>query len=182
VELALALPFCFRSQFGINAAGSAATAEQISKEWRNLKNDPSLAARGYQACETLTQLELSDAAIDSLLLERLTSNENLLKRHPWFADFENWPADAQLGLLSMAWAMGAAGPENFPVFRAACRRLDFKTAAAECKMDETGNPGLIPRNRANAMLFSNAAIVLERGPGDGFDSANLYYPGALTTQ
>jgi hypothetical protein len=61
-------------------------------------------------------LELSDDAIDSLIIDRLTKNESFLKRQPWFQDFDTWPADAQLGLLSMAWAMGPAAPGNFPSF------------------------------------------------------------------
>jgi hypothetical protein len=36
----------------------------------------------------------------------------------------------------------------------------FTNDAAECKMNEAGNPGLIPRNHADFTLFSNAVIVL----------------------
>jgi hypothetical protein len=41
--------------------------------------------------------------------------------------FDRWPADAQLGLLSMASAMGARGPVEFSHFRAACQNSDFGT-------------------------------------------------------
>ena len=73
----------------------------------------------------------------------------------------------------MAWAMGPAGPGAFPTFRAACQKLDFKTAAAECKMNEAGNPGLVPRNQANVTLFSNAAIVLAGAAQSSFQSSQL---------
>src|ERR1022692_3437837 len=148
VELAQALPFCFKSQSGISGSG-AATVEQIAAEWQTLQNDPSLAVKSYKACEAITQLELSDDSIGSLISAKLTGIENFLKRQQWFQAFDTWPADAQLGLLSMSWAMGPAGPGEFPLFRAACQKLDFRTAAAECKMNEAGNPGLIPRNQAN---------------------------------
>jgi hypothetical protein len=180
VEVAQPLPFCFKNKPGISAPGSSATADQIAEEWQTLKSDPSLGTKGYTACEPITQLQLSDDAIDSLIVERLTQNESFLKRQPWFQNFETWPADAQLGLLSMAWAMGPAGPGNFPQFRAACQKLDFSTAAAQCKMNEAGNPGLIPRNQANFTLFSNAAIVLAGEAQGSFQRANLYYPRALT--
>jgi hypothetical protein len=173
VELAQSLPFRFKS-------GDPATAAQIAAEWQRLKSDPDLARRGYQACESITQLELGDAAIDSLILARLTSDEGHLKRQPSFQSFDIWPADAQLGLLSMAWAMGTAGPAGFPHFSAACQSADFNGAAAACRMNEAGNPGLIPRNRANFTLFSNAAMVLAGEPQGRFQRAHLYYPQALT--
>jgi len=179
VAAAQALPFCFKNKPGISAPGSAATPDQIAQEWQTLKNNTDLATKGYTACEPITQLELSDDAINTLILDRLTQNESFLKRQLWFQNFDTWPADAQLGLLSMAWAMGPAGPGGFPKFRSACQSLDFSTAAAECKMDEAGNPGLIPRNQANLTLFSNAAIVLAGGAQGSFQLANLYYPQAL---
>jgi hypothetical protein len=181
VEEAQALPFRFKNRPGIDAPGSPATPDQIAAEWRTLKSDLSLAAKGHTACEPITQLDLSDEAIDSLILKRLTQNESFLERQQWFENFASWPADAQMGLLSMAWAMGPAGPGNFPRFRAACQHLDFRMAAAQCKMDEAGNPGLIPRNQANFTLFSNAAIVLAGEANGAFQRSNLYYPRALVS-
>jgi hypothetical protein len=179
VTLAQALPFRFKNKPGIAAPGSAATPDQIAAEWRTLKSNPSLGTRGYQACEPITQLELDDDSIDALILNRLASNEAFLKRQTPFQNFDTWPADAQLGLLSMAWAMGPAGPGGFPHFSAACQNSNFNGAAAECGMNEAGNPGLHPRNLANVILFSNAAIVLA-GEAKGFQRSNLYYPQALT--
>jgi hypothetical protein len=179
VEVAQALPFRFKSKPGIANAGAAATPDQIAAEWHMLKNTPSLAQRGFKACEPITNLELSDDSINSMILDRLTTNENFMKRQLWFQGFDLWPADAQLGLLSMAWAMGPAGPGAFPNFRAACQSNNFKTAAAECKMNEVGNPGLIPRNQANFILFSNAAAVLAGDAQGTFQHSVLYYPRVL---
>lgn len=180
LEAARILPFRFKNRPGIQTPGAPATPDQIVQEWQALKNNVSLAMKGYTACDPVTQLELSDDAIDALILARLTQNENFLKRQVWFLGFDTWPADAQLGLLSMAWAMGPAGPGAFPSFRAACKNLDFKTAAAQCKMNEAGNPGLIPRNQANFTLFSNAAIVQSTHAQGSLQLSNLYYPKALT--
>jgi hypothetical protein len=180
VELAKALPFRFKDKPGIDAPGTQAMPDQIAAEWQRLKSNPSLAREGHTACEPITDLELGDDAIDSLIADRITRSQTFLKRQQWFADFDSWPADAQLGLLSMAWAMGPAGPGNFPKFRAACQNFDFNAAAAECKMDETGNPGLIPRNQANFALFSNAAFVLSEKDDSNLQRSNLYYPRILT--
>jgi hypothetical protein len=179
VAVAQALPFRFKNRPGIRTPGSAATPDEIAAEWQMLKSNPNLGKQGYKACDPITQLELSDQGIDSLILDRLTKNESFLKRQPWFQSFDAWPADAQLGLLSMAWAMGPGGPGGFPAFRGACQKLDFSTAAAECKMNEAGNPGLVPRNQANVTLFSNAATVHAGAGQNGFQIATLYYPQVL---
>ena len=179
IEMALALPFRFKTGPGIAAPGSFATPDEIAWDWRKVKEDPWLAVKGYKACDAVTSLELSDDSIDSLILKRAVGDESLLKSQPSFLNFEQWPADAQLGLLSMAWAMGPHGPAGFPRFCEASRALDFKTAAEECAMDAAANPGLVPRNRANFTLFLNAAMVLAGEAHGTFQRAGLYYPRAL---
>ena len=173
VEVALALPF-----HSLSAPATVATRAQISEEWHRIKGDPALAAKGYKACESLTRLRLDDPAVDSLIASRLSDNEALLKKKRAFASFDDWPADAQLGLLSMAWALGAGGPEGFSRFTAACEKRDFATAAEECTISEEGNAGVAPRNRANRILFRNAAIIRA---GGGYDPARLYYPSILSS-
>jgi len=171
VEVALALPF-----HSLAAPGTVAAEALISEEWHRIKGDPTFAAKGYKACESIAQLRLDDTAVNSLVASRLAGNEALLKKKFAFAQFDTWPADAQLGLLSMAWALGSGGPLSFPHFSAACQKLDFATAAEECTISEQGNAGVAPRNRANRILFRNAAVIRA---GEGYDPARLYYPSSL---
>ena len=138
-----------------------------------MKAAKALNRLGGGAYERMTTLILSDEAIASLVDQRLTMNDAYLARS--FPGYVDWPADAQLGLLSMAWSMGPAFRPKFPRFAAACDALDFATAAIESKEDETGNPGLIPRNSADRLLFSNAAVVLAQG----LDPNVLHWPAAL---
>jgi hypothetical protein len=176
VALATALPFRFKTRPGIATPGAPASPDQIAAEWQRLKSNPGLAQKRFNFFDPVTELELPDDALDHLIAKRLTGNESFLKRQQPFNAFDHWPADAQLALLSMAWAMGPAGPGGFPHFCAACETLDFTGAALECKMNEAGNPGLIPRNIANRTLLSNAAAVLAQG----LDPSSLYYPKDLT--
>lgn len=147
-----------------------ATPEQIVAEWRKIKHMPALAKRGHRACEPITQLRLSDDAIAALVRSRLVGNEQILKKT--FADWESWPADAQLGVLSLAWAVGAAFAPKWPKFTAACRAGDWVAAAENCKLREAGNPGVIPRNQANQLLFTNARQVVTQK----LDGSRLFYP------
>jgi GH24 family phage-related lysozyme (muramidase) len=178
VVLATALPFRFKNKPGVAAPGTLASKDQINAEWQKLKSNTSLAKKGHLACAPVTDLELNDEAVNDLIAQRLAGNESFLKRQQSFKDFDTWPADAQMALLSMAWAMGPGGFSRFPHFSAACQRRDFKTAAAESKLNEAGNPGVIPRNRANFLLFSNAAAVI--APGSQLQLATLFYPKDLT--
>ena len=74
---------------------------------------------------------------------------------------------------------GTGCPRRIPKVSRGMRKPDFNGAAAECKMDETGNPGLIPRNKANFTLFSNAAIVISGETGSGLQRSSLFYPQVL---
>jgi hypothetical protein len=122
---------------------------------------------------------LNADALNAVISERLGRNESYLTRQAPFQQFGAWPADAQMALLSMAWAMGPAGPPRFTRFCAACLKLDFNTAAAESRMNEAGNPGLAKRNRANRTLLLNAAAVASATPAEGLSAETLYYPREL---
>lgn len=131
--------------------GSLATPEEIAAEWHAVKAGQWPASVAQQR----TVLRLDDETMRSLTAQRLAANVAALAlRFPRFASF---PADAQLALCSMAWAMGAGFPVKFPRFSAAVDREDFAAAAAECKINETGNRGLIPRNARNKAHLLAAA-------------------------
>jgi hypothetical protein len=118
-------------------------------------------------------------SIDTLVDNKLLQNESFLKRQTAFKDFDNWPADAQLGLLSMAWALGPGFSSSWPKFSAACQKADFDAAAENCQMSAVGNAGVIPRNRADKQLFKNAAAVLMDEDASSYRRGNLYYPTVL---
>jgi hypothetical protein len=113
---------------------------------------------GGGAFAPLTNLRLTESAIDNLVQGKATDNEIELRKH--FPDYDDLPADAQLGVLSMAWAMGADFAPGYPKFTAAVNACDFVECAAQCSMDATGNPGLRPRNTADVKLFTAAAAVV----------------------
>lgn len=178
VDVALTLPFRYKNHAGVEP-GEWARKADIEAEWSLIKGRQELAKKGHRACEPLTKLELDDSSINALINRRLLQNEIFLKRQKAFHDFEKWPADAQLGLLSMAWAMGPGFSASWPRFSAACSKMDFDAASEHCKISEAGNPGVAPRNQANKILFQNAAAVLA-GQADGlYMGQTLYYPAII---
>lgn len=160
IELALGLPF--------QVGEYAATRAEIETEWNLVKSRTDLTQRGGGAYKAITKLRLTPEGIERLVLSKLDANAAYLTRR--FPQFDEWPADAQCGVLSWAWAVGPAA--GYPKFATALVHMDFDAAAAECHIDDTHNPGVKPRNVANVIMFKNAAVVVERGlPID-----RLYFP------
>ena len=90
----------------------------------------------------------------------------LCQRFPYFAKL---PSDAQMGIHSMAWAMGAGF--HFPAFMRAVNDLDFTTAALESHMRD----GAPKRNAANRLMLENAAVVTSQG----LDPEVLWWPASV---
>lgn len=172
---ALGIPWVRRSD------GMLATLEEVMCEWRIVK----AGKLAWWPKRPPRPLYLKPTTVEALVQARMTSNE------AWFvkrwANWAAWPADAQMGAMSCAWAAGAGW--KAPHFDAAVAKLDFRTCAGtpgplantdpslrgEAWLNDTGNAGLRPRNLANQILFQNAAVVL----ASGFDPEQLYWPTAL---
>ncbi len=170
IGAALDLPF-------MRADGSLASRAEIGQEWRLMKTSPGLSHLGWTAAAKIAKLHLSPEGISQLVAKKLAANEHyLVEMKDEFPDFSTWPSDAQLAVLSMAWACGPAFPPRFPKFTAAMHRRDFAAAALQSHMEDSHNAGLIPRNRADIVLLNNAAAV----EASGADPEVLRYPDVAT--
>jgi hypothetical protein len=161
------------------ADGGLAPASQISAEWHALKARALEMAHhnpGTQAAMCGLTLHLDDAEIDQLFYGRLESNaRDVTARH--FPRFPDMSADAQLGIMSLAWAAGSDWPRKFPHAKGAILAGDWTHAAIEAVLADhapngTPNPGVIPRNNAQKICFANAAAV-QIG---SLDPSRLYWP------
>lgn len=179
ISLAMHLPWK-------RADGSLASPAEIAAEWNRIKTQPpnakgqTAAQLGHLYAKQIATLHLTNDDILALIAMRLDSNEQIIRSH--FPRWDEWPADAQLATHSMAWACGAgifdphAGRAFWPKLTAALHAFDYATAARECFMPQEATiGGLRPRNKANRILYTNAAIVLERA----MDPDVLRYPTDL---
>lgn len=119
----------------------------------------------------LTPLTLDMAGLKALFEKTLTRFDGTLAGR--YRGYETYPADAQLAMLSMAWAMGPAF--NFPQFKAAMEARDFEKAA-ELSFFKGG--GGTPekrsgRNGENQIMLQTAAVVEKTGA----DPDRLTFPG-----
>jgi GH24 family phage-related lysozyme (muramidase) len=163
IGLALQLPW--------RIDGRVATPAEVFDEWSRVKAMP----RGRVAAAYRGALRLAERDIDALTERRLEANAGMLRGT--FRDFAEWPADAQLGALSRAWAAGAS-LAKWPKHREACRARDWGRAAKESHLREAGNPGVVRRNVEQKIAFRNAAVV---EANSALDPAECYWPLELVS-
>jgi GH24 family phage-related lysozyme (muramidase) len=144
----LALPFITRK------GGRWATEADIRDEWKAIKAGPV----GANAAATIATLELPEDDRLKLLQDKLGDVEVTIRGQ--FTGWEQWPADAQLAVLSMAWNFGpafkrppAAAGKGWPDLAAHLDLLDFAWAAQNCEPAV----GSSARSRQNKILFYQAA-------------------------
>lgn len=152
--------------------GTTASDAQVREQWHRLKARQDLKTKHWKYAAEITTIRLTDADIDALVLGKLLENHEFM-RNRYFTDIDEWPADAQLGVHSMAWALGAGFPATFKNFAAAVKRGDWRGARASCEIRWRDNPGVRPRNQRNEVCFENAAIVIECG----MERSRLHWPG-----
>ncbi len=174
------------------AAGDASQAD-IREAWTRTKlrqrDDASFIAAGgiaqggfkYAGFTPLT-LDLQGlkdlfnrtlASFDKTLQSDVFDKTGKLVRGPYTA-YPNAPADAQLAILSMSWAMGPAF--NFPQFKAAFDAEDYRKAG-ELSFFKGGGGSINARsgrNADNVIMFNNAADVVKAG----VDRDRLFFPGS----
>lgn len=156
--------------------GSPADKAQLRADWHRLKDNAAYySKRHWRFARDATKVRLTDEAIDALVASKRTEFENYLKKMH-FPEWETFPADAHLGIMSMSWACGPGFPVKFSNFKRAVINRDWMGAVASCKIRETNNAGVVPRNRHNRLCFANAAIV-ERLQ---LDVSQLFWPGVAT--
>lgn len=125
------------------------------------------------AGQSLTSSRLSKDAIVSLVSEKMKANDQYIMAH--LPSFAHAPADAQLAVHSMSWAMGPAFTGSWTGFRTAFEAGDYASAAAQSHMQGVG---IDMRNMANKLLLLNAATV--KALGVNYD--HLYYLDGLALQ
>ena len=153
--------------------GSLATREEVIAEWNRVKSDPRCATMGFRYAATLCRLHLDAEGIAQVVGGRLDLNDAILVKR--FPSFEEWPAEAQLATMSMAWACGPMF--SFPALAASLARRDFDAASSSCHIDDSHNAGVTPRNSSNRMLYKNASVV----ESQRLDPDVITWPMSVTT-
>lgn len=153
--------------------GSLASQAEVNAAWSTVKG--AFPAVQSVNSKSLTNLRLDKDGVAQAVDTTLKANDAMLAG--WYPGYPNWTADAQLAAHSMGWAMGlghlAPHTGDFHSWILAMSQTppDYRAAAQASHINDTTNPGLVPRNAANKILFENAARVLETNG----DPEVLYY-------
>lgn len=131
VAQALSLPF-------VKQDGTKASGAEIAADWNNVKTRQELAKRGHNEAKKFTKLHLTQEGMADAVLRQVALNEVILRKK--FPQYDEWPADAQLAINSLAWAVGAGFDSpatakvdgTFPKFSAAMYISDFLSASQQC--------------------------------------------------
>lgn len=159
-------------------AGELVSPAEVADAWTRVKRQnevvPDFSQRGGGKYASLTNLTLDKDALMALFNNTLTSFDNALRKH--YQGYDTWPADAQLAIMSMSWAMGPAFHPalGFQAFKNAADIRDFATMAVQSTFKGGGSiTDKASRNAENFLMFNNAAVV-ERAGGD---PDRLIFPG-----
>lgn len=152
--------------------GRLATPKEIGVEWDKVKAAaaPDPSQKSHLFYRAITSLFLDREYIEERVDQTAKSFVILLADD--FPDWNAWPADAQMGVLGVVWAVGPGKMRRFfPRFMAACKAQEWIDASHECLVNATKNAGVVPRNRNNRALFKSAAA--------GGDPEKLNWPMAV---
>ena len=139
-----------------------ASPAEVATEWHRVASLPPARVWTYYI-DPVHGLHLAADELERVVLERLDQFAATLA--DFWPAWSTFPPEAQQALLSIAWAVGVGtagfgltGP-RWPHLHAAVVALDWRAAADAGVISATNNPGVIPRNKANAALFMQAAAA-----------------------
>ncbi len=130
--------------------GGEADEVEIGDEWMRVHG--AVKGRAAGAYKPLTRLELADHEIGRLFNRRVDEFCTQLEHH--FPLWPEWPEEAQLATLDMAFNLGAGAlPKEWPKLSQALRAMDWRQAAVDCHRPQSHEA----RNVAVKALFAKAA-------------------------
>ena len=151
-------------EFGTKGGGGPVGSGDVISEWNTVKARKDLIGKGSPAFDAITRLQLTDRGITTMVNNAAQAIETYITTNAsaqkFYSNFKNWPADAQLGFMGVAWG-GIPLPQfGWHKFPEACKDEDWDTAAKECTITSAIAAG---RNEAHRLMFTNAAAVKSNG-------------------
>jgi hypothetical protein len=169
--------------------GNRATDQEVRQEWEQVKGMQDFArgqsGRAFQG-RTALDLRLQQHNIEQYFRQTAQDyRQQLMEGSQRFAQFDTYPADAQMGILALAWAVGAGGIlASYGNFRTACFRRNWRVAGNESGWT-TATAGR--RSQVRQMFYNAAAIEAQleqdrqAGAQPSFDPTRVYFPQRVIT-
>jgi hypothetical protein len=148
-------------------SGELASRDEIAADWHRVKARTDLSHRGGMVYAQIAQLRLDKDGVRTVTDRKLDAMLHRLRLR--FDQWDTWPADAQLAVVSLSWACGPAF--GFPKLAAHLRTQDWRAAADECVI-RPDHGTIKRRNEWMRLCLLNAATVYDSMA----DPAVLHWP------
>jgi hypothetical protein len=144
-------------------SGAPCDPSDIERDYDLVLTKEELGRRGpgfLAEWKALTNCRITRDGLKQGVRTRVIGNINYVKTlrtgNKYLGDFDTFPADAQLCVISLTWANGNAF--GYPTFCKACREADWFGAAKQCGFASKENT-LPRRQKAQEEMMRNAGCV-----------------------
>lgn len=161
----------FKMKWRRKSDNEYATHEEIQAEWDQIKARQEHKLKGGFFYKQFATLYLDDEAIAEIVDNVAKQFEGTLRSR--FANWDSFPADAQVATMLVAWAYGPGfgSGQGLGVLVHALNNSAFATAASVFPKSAL----TVDRNAAVKLLYQNADVVVV----NRLDTDLLYYPKDL---
>lgn len=177
LAMASALEWVYKT--GHPKANQPCTPADITLDYDTVLANEDLGKKGsgfLDEWKKITNCRITLNGLKSAVRNRIVGNINYAKTArkdlKYLGDFDSFPADAQLCVASLTWAMG--NDFGFKYFCEACRKKDWVWAARECTL--SNKESTIPRRSAQQQLMMHNAACTALGVAD---PDTLHFPNKL---
>jgi hypothetical protein len=161
-------------------AGQLCSPSDIESDYDLVLSNEELGRRGsgfLNQWKDLTNCRVTKDGLKQGVRKRVIGNIYYVKTQRTgdknLGNFDTFPADAQLCVISLTWANG--NEFDYPKFCKACREANWSEAAAQCGFQSKENT-LPRRQKAQEEMMRNAARV----KAGAASSDTLHWPTILT--
>lgn len=144
-------------------AGRFCSPGDIERDYDLVLSKEELGRRGpgfLADWKAMTNCRITPVGLKQGVRRRVIGNINYVKTqrtgNKYLGDFDTFPADAQLCIISLTWANG--NEFGYPMFCKACREADWFEAAKQCGFKSKDNT-LPKRQKAQEEMMRNAGCV-----------------------
>lgn len=149
------------------------TPEEVDAEWDQIQKRQADKNKGGMYFKQFATLHITPSNLEKVFTKKATDFVGWLQRNENFKEIDDFPWDAQLGIMMWIWATGSGKPEWYQEFKAACKKQDWEEAAKNVPWPDIDEK----RERALKQMFTSAANVQgAKRLGLGSGSSGLYYP------
>lgn len=152
-------------------AGQRCSPSDIERDYDKVLSNEELGRRGpgfLGKWKDMTNCRITREGLQRAVRSKVIGNINYVKTrrsgNKHVGDFDSFPADAQLCVISLTWANG--NEFGYPTFCRACREADWFEASRQCGFKSKENTLALRQKQQEEMMRNAACIAQGVATGD----------------